>query len=199
VGVGEAHLVAGAGVGPLAAADRAGALGPAGTGKIQPGQLGDPGTPAGSAVGVHGGLPYRLGQIQDRLLDALVAVEPDREPQVAADELIDDGVGGAGGVGADQDRPPTSWPGQASSAIASTRTWSAAVLDPALPGRRIMASADHRPMIPPGSAGSSSASTRQAVGVEQTWPNSSGWSRRRARSPTQSPPSASMTTRSRST
>jgi|RhiMetdeSRZDD1v2_1073273.scaffolds.fasta_scaffold72667_2 hypothetical protein len=31
---------------------------------------------------------------------------------VAADEFVDEGVGGAGGVGADQDRPPAGWLGQ---------------------------------------------------------------------------------------
>ena len=43
------------------------------------------------------------------------------------------------------------------------------------------------------------STTRQAVGVEATGPNSSGWSRKAARSERQSPPSASMTARSRST
>jgi hypothetical protein len=64
---------------------------------------------------------------------------------------------------------------------------------------RTLASADHSPLIPRGSAGSSSARMRQAVGVGATWSNSSGWFRRLARSLTQLPPSASMTTRSRST
>jgi hypothetical protein len=64
---------------------------------------------------------------------------------------------------------------------------------------RTLASADHSPAIPRGSADSSSARMRQAVGTEATLPNSSGWSRRVARSLTQSPPSASMATRSRST
>ena len=45
-------------------------------------------------------------------MDTLVAVEPDREPKVAADEFVDEGVGGVGGVGADQDRPPAGWLGQ---------------------------------------------------------------------------------------
>src|SRR5215218_6626372 len=103
--VGGAQLMRRAGVGPLTAADRPGALGPAGAGEIQVGELGDPGAAAGSAVGVQGGLPGRLGQGQDRGLDALVAVEPDREPQLAAGQFVDEGVGGAGGVGPDQDRP----------------------------------------------------------------------------------------------
>ena len=45
--VGESQLVPGARVGPLAAADRPGALWPARTGKIQRGKLGDPGARRG--------------------------------------------------------------------------------------------------------------------------------------------------------
>src|SRR5829696_6484029 len=64
-------------------------------------------TPAprrGRAIGIQGRLPRLLGQGQDRLLDALVAVEPDRELQLAADQFADDGVGRASGVAADQGR-----------------------------------------------------------------------------------------------
>jgi hypothetical protein len=102
--VGEGQLVRRAGVGPLAAADRPGARRPASSGKVQVRKLGDPGTPAGSAVGVHGGLPCRLGQPEDRSLDALVAVEPDRKRKVAAGQIVGEGVGRGGGVGSDQDR-----------------------------------------------------------------------------------------------
>jgi hypothetical protein len=239
VGVAEAHLVAGAGVGPLPAADRPGALRPAGTGKIQRGQLGDPGTPAGSAVGIHGGLPCRVGQGQDRLLDTLVAVEPDREPRLRRTSSSTKAwVAPAESARTRMGRPRAGL-GRASRAIANPSMWSWAVLDPALPDRRIMASAipgaiaavqpatkrlepvallvgrrrallvgvrldqgrvqvqdqwpagaapsaqarsrtlasaDHSPLIPRGSAGSASARMRQAVGVETTWPNSSGWS-----------------------
>jgi hypothetical protein len=118
--VGEGQLVPGARVGPLAAADRPGALWPARTGKIQRGKLGDPGAPAGSAIGIQGRLPRLLGQGQDRLLDALVAVEPDRELQLAADQFADDGVGRASGVAADQDRLVRMCLGRPSRAIAST-------------------------------------------------------------------------------
>jgi hypothetical protein len=45
-------------------------------------------------------------------LDALVAVEPDREPQLAADQVVDEGVGRAGGAGADQARLSAGWLGQ---------------------------------------------------------------------------------------
>jgi len=41
---------------------------------------------------------------QDRGLDVGLQREPDRKPQPAADDIGDKGVGGAGGVGADQDR-----------------------------------------------------------------------------------------------
>ena len=151
--------------------------------------------------------------------------------------------------------------GSASSAIASTSLWSWAVLEPALPGRRIpasaspvpserssqqhsgwnskpclnvpaapclsawassrvasrsivsgpagvapsaharartRASADHNAATPRGSA-ATCPTIRHAVGVEQTRPNRPAWSRSPARSRTQTPPSASMTTRSRST
>jgi hypothetical protein len=64
---------------------------------------------------------------------------------------------------------------------------------------RTRASADHSAATWRGAPPTSSTSTRQAVEVEQTSPNSSGWFRRVARSLTQSPPSASITTRSRST
>jgi hypothetical protein len=82
LGVGEGHLVRRAGMGPLAAADRPGPLRPAGAGKVQAGKLGDPGAVAGPAVGVQGGHEGLLGQGQDRLLGAAVAVEPDREPHL---------------------------------------------------------------------------------------------------------------------
>jgi phospho-acceptor domain-containing protein/histidine kinase/DNA gyrase B/HSP90-like ATPase len=60
---------------------------------------------------------------------------------------------------------------------------------------RTRASADHNAAIPLGSA-ATSWTTRHAVAVEQTRPNSLACSRRPARSLRQSPPSASMTTRS---
>ena len=106
LGVGEGHLVPRAGMGPLAAADRPGPLRPARAGKVQARKLGDPGAAAESAVGVQGGHEGLLGQVQDRRLDPPVAVEPDRELEVAADDVGDEGVGGAGGVGSHQDRPP---------------------------------------------------------------------------------------------
>ncbi len=58
---------------------------------------------------------------------------------------------------------------------------------------RAAARADRRPAS---AAGSMPASTRQAVGVEATGPNTSAWSRSTARSPMASPPSASITARS---
>ena len=65
-----------------------------------------------SSTLVQGGLPCLLGQGQDRGLDALVAVEPDREPQLAAGQFVDEGMGGAGGIGPHQGRPAPHWLGQ---------------------------------------------------------------------------------------
>jgi hypothetical protein len=81
-GVGEGQLVRRAGMGPLAAADRPDARRPAGSGKVQVRKLGGPGAAAGPPVGVQGGGEGLLGQPEDRLLDALVAVEPDRNARL---------------------------------------------------------------------------------------------------------------------
>jgi hypothetical protein len=64
---------------------------------------------------------------------------------------------------------------------------------------RARANADHSAAVPRGSPATSSARTRHAVEVEQTSPNNSGWSRSATRSQNPSPPSASITTRSRRT
>jgi len=56
------------------------------------------------AVGVDRGQPGVGGQRQDRVADAVVQVEPDREPDPTLAQVRKKGVGGAGRVGADQDR-----------------------------------------------------------------------------------------------
>jgi hypothetical protein len=88
----------------------------------------------------------------------------------------------------------------ASSSVPSTSTSSSpSACAPACQARpRAWARAARSPARPSSSAATCST-TRQAVAVEATGPNSSGWSRRTARSLRQSPPSASITARSRST
>jgi hypothetical protein len=58
-----------------------------------------------AAVGVDGRLPGAGGRGQDGGLDVGVDRQPGRKQQLATDQVVDEGVGGAGGVGADQDRP----------------------------------------------------------------------------------------------
>jgi hypothetical protein len=87
VGVGEGKL--GAGMGILTAANRPGALGPAG--KVQSVQFGDLGAQAGLSVGVHGGHPSGVGDGQDGLAHALVGRQADREPDAALAQVIGEG------------------------------------------------------------------------------------------------------------
>jgi hypothetical protein len=49
---------------------------------------------------------------QDRGLDLRLDGEPDRKQELAADQVVHERVGGAGGVGADQDRLASDLPGQ---------------------------------------------------------------------------------------
>jgi hypothetical protein len=89
----------------------------------------------------------------------------------------------------------------ASTRVASKSTSSSSLAGqaPAAQARvRACALAARRPASPSGSVPARSMA-RQAVAVEATAPNNSGWSRRTARSLRQSPPSASITARSRST
>jgi hypothetical protein len=109
--VGEAQLVRRAGVGPLAAADRPGPNRPALAGKVQAGKLRDPRATAPATMLVKGRHPAAVIAVagggwdcQDRGLDVGLDREPDRERELAADDVVHEGVGGAGGVGADQDR-----------------------------------------------------------------------------------------------
>src|SRR6266536_2666596 len=267
--IGKGHLVAGAGVGPLAAADRPGPHRPALAWKVQGRKLPHPRAGPLVAVGVQGLNPAGVvawgwrRQRQDRGLDVGLQREPDRNHSLrptrsATNAWVAPAVSARTRIG-----PARAGFGSASSAIASTSMWSWAVLEPALPARKIplnaspvpsprssqqhsgcnpkpclnvpaapclsacastrlasrssrngpgplgaapaaqarwrtRASADHTPATPLGSA-ATSWTTRHAVGVEHTLPNSPAWSRSPARSLRQSPPSASMTTRSRST
>lgn len=102
--IGEAHLVVSAGVGSLTAPDRPDALRPARSGKIQVRKLSDPSATAGPTIVVQGRREGLLWEVQDRVADPLITVEPDREPQLASDQILDEGMGRAGGVGSDQDR-----------------------------------------------------------------------------------------------
>jgi hypothetical protein len=190
--VGEAHLVRRAGVGPLAAADRASARRPAR--KVQARKLSDPRAAAPVAVGVCGWPPVGLPHRKDGLADPLGEVEPDREVQAAADDLLHQGMGGARGVA-----PCLSEWASIRVASRSITNGSAGAAPSAHARVRALASADQTAAIPRGSAGNSQANTRQAVGTLATSPNTSGWSRRTRRSLTQSPPAASITARSRST
>jgi hypothetical protein len=74
-----------------------------------------------------------------------------------------------------------------------------ATTDAAAPTRTRPWALAARSLANPSGSAATRSSTRQAVGAEATGPNSSGWSRRAARSLKQSPPSASTTARSRST
>jgi len=112
------------------------------------GHLGDVRAGAEFAVGFDRGCPRLLGQRQDRGLDRGGHGEPDREPQVQTvrvaqlAEMGEPGFGGAGTVGADQDRRSVPMRvGIWASARSVTVVWSAAVLDPELPGRSRVASA----------------------------------------------------------
>jgi hypothetical protein len=89
-------------VGIFAAADRPGARRPAG--KVEGVQLGDLGARTWLAAGVDRGLPGVGRHGQDRGADALVGGQADREPHAALAQVVDQGMGGAAGVGADQQR-----------------------------------------------------------------------------------------------
>jgi hypothetical protein len=67
-------------------------------------QLGDLGARAGLAVGVGGGHPSGVGDGQDGLAHAFVGGQADREPDAALPQVVGEAMGGAGGVGPDQDR-----------------------------------------------------------------------------------------------
>ena len=114
----------------------------------QPGDLHDAGMVAGLAVGVERGLPRRLGHLGDGVVDRdpFVHREPDRVLDLTATDSALLGqpaeqlVGGAGGVGPDQQVRDGN--GGGIWAIASVRTvmWSPAWLAFALPGRSRTAS-----------------------------------------------------------
>ena len=96
----------------FAAHDHPHPLGPTGGGQVgkHAGQLGHIGAGTHSSVGVDGRGPRRLGQRHDGLLNPLGHGEPDRERQVQTvlitqrSQMGQQRLGGAGAVGADQDR-----------------------------------------------------------------------------------------------
>jgi hypothetical protein len=107
--VGEGQL--GAGVGSFAAHDHPHPGRPASGGEVteHAGQLGDVRGVAEAAVGVDRLHPRGLGQRQDRRLHGGGHGEPDGEPQVhpavaVRPQVRQPGPGGAGAVGADEDR-----------------------------------------------------------------------------------------------
>jgi hypothetical protein len=89
---------------PLPPADRPGARRPARRLQVQAGQLGDLGAVPIATIGIHGRTPGVGRERQDRGAYPAVQVEPDREPHTLSAEVVDQPVGGAGRVGADQDR-----------------------------------------------------------------------------------------------
>jgi hypothetical protein len=85
-------------------------------------QLGDLGARAWLAVGVDRRLPGAVGDGQHGGADALVSRQADREPRVMFPEVLDQGVGSAAGVGADQQRLGAGGGGELASARSTTST-----------------------------------------------------------------------------
>ena len=92
----------GAGMGPLAADDQAGALGPSGEVDAV-GQLCDLGALALGAVAVDRLSPGRLRQAPDRLANPLVDLVADREADAGVAAVGGEGVGAPADVGAGED------------------------------------------------------------------------------------------------
>jgi hypothetical protein len=100
-------------------------------------QLGDLGTRARLAAGVDRGLPGVGRHRQHRGTDAFVSRQADREPHAALAQVVKQGVGGAAGVSAASSGCARAALGSCARARSTTSMWSLAVLEPALPGRRI--------------------------------------------------------------
>jgi hypothetical protein len=105
------------------------------------GQLGHPRTVARLVVAVDRRPPRGFGQGQDRIAHARVDRVAEGEPDGGFAARVGQRVAGAGRVRAREDRPIQRLRGGSCSSANSNRSrWSAALLAPALPGRRIMAS-----------------------------------------------------------
>lgn len=109
------------------------------------GDLGDLGAVTVPAVGVDRRHPRPLGKQRDRLTDVLGDRIADRvlqRPMVGlVDQVVEEVVGEPGPVGADEDPPGPGVLGSWPRAWSRTAMWSAAVLLPARPVRRIPARA----------------------------------------------------------
>ena len=100
------------------------------------GDLGDLAVGALAAVLVERRQPRRRRDLEDRLADRLGEVKADREADLRLAAPVEQLVGGAGGIDAQQELDLSMCSaGICSSAASATAIWSAAVFAPALPGR----------------------------------------------------------------
>ncbi|MDQ1677829.1 MAG: hypothetical protein QOC93_2973 [Actinomycetota bacterium] len=104
----------------------------------QPSDLRDPGPVPDLAVAVVGRGPHTLGDLLQQRPEVGGQGEPHRVGQPLPGQPGQEAVSGSDGVGAGQDRPAGPLPGRCRgscrSAARVTAMWSAAVLEPALPG-----------------------------------------------------------------